>query len=361
MLPHIMRSSVNWRPYIVMAPTSDPSIIPALSAAYSDSGITTFFGVNNFFNSNIKIDIMHIHWPEELFGWSAPTDQQIELGEKKIKEWKSRTKIVATVHNLPPHCGWTKNMKLWFSIIYQNSHMITHFSNYSYVEFIKEFPNLSSSLHLVHNPHTFRAAPFDRRVSREHLGLGEDDFSILVLGQIRHESELSLILKSFRHARIDHKQISIICRLPGSKGWRGAITRRFLRLKVQGHSVFGSIQFDEKYVEDIKMSILLGGSDALFIYRQPPQINSGLLSLGMEAGLPIVAPDYGAFSEYLSTGENELFVPGDGYSAGEALSRIFLKCNNKLARISLSNDNRNISKKWGWGQVIDSVTSRLSA
>lgn len=48
-------------------------------------------------------DVIHFQWPEALFQWRLPRQEETALFSAALREHKKRALIVTTVHNIDPH------------------------------------------------------------------------------------------------------------------------------------------------------------------------------------------------------------------------------------------------------------------
>ena len=63
------------------------------------------FHYGSLFDTVEAIDLIHIHWPEAIFDWKEPSNENLLALEQRIVEWKQATKIIYTRHNEVPHEG----------------------------------------------------------------------------------------------------------------------------------------------------------------------------------------------------------------------------------------------------------------
>ena len=83
-------------------------LIPTVKSRNSFFDELTSLSSHKFYHKSLNEDIFEydlilIHWPEQLFGWKEPTDDQIDFLKLKLKIWAKHVKIVYVVHNLRPH------------------------------------------------------------------------------------------------------------------------------------------------------------------------------------------------------------------------------------------------------------------
>ena len=79
-------------------------------------------GVSTFWNSTLNFDIVHIHWPEQLFDWKCFEQDELINLKTRLAYWKNTgAKIVVTRHNSIPYLNCRLNEEL-YDMVYRNAH-----------------------------------------------------------------------------------------------------------------------------------------------------------------------------------------------------------------------------------------------
>ena len=79
------------------------------------------------------------------------------------------------------------------------------------------------------------------------------------------------------------------------------------------------MQIFNGYIADADVTALFEAAGAVLIPRLGRHLNSGIVSLAVSLGTPIVAPRYGAYLEHLGLTPNALYKPGDGVAMAAIL------------------------------------------
>lgn len=199
----------------VLIPSNDDD--RGLVEAYRSLGWDVVVGLANFKNCASSFEVIHHQWPEEYSGWQVPTTEQICEIERNLRWWSSRATNIVTVHNLYPHhaVGHPAYHQL-YSAFYHHCHLISHFSNTSHRLVLREFAAARDARHIIHCPMNYEtalAAQTQRGSRRAALGIGDDEFVILMIGRIRSWDEAKLIQRAFDRAKINNKRLLMIEKL----------------------------------------------------------------------------------------------------------------------------------------------------
>jgi glycosyltransferase involved in cell wall biosynthesis len=338
----------------VLIATYNSSIFATQADAYRKLGFEVVVGAANLFHSNRRFDLIHLHWPEELVDWKAPGAEAVDRVLTALDGWSPRSKIVATVHDIPPHTGWTDEYRRLFRGIYARTSVVGHFSEPSARRFAAELDcGMADPHHVVHKPNTFGHKPFvDREAARASFGLSQSDAAVLVFGAMRSSAEIQLALRAYAKLRNRNKRLLFY----GILALQSGLARRAYMARLQAQSLFGRVTVSKSPIDDSGIPKLFAAADVLLIARLKSQLNSGLLPLALEMGIPIVAPDFGMFRETLSGTPNALYAPGDPRSCAQALAAAL-----RVSRSEVSDANQKIVSDWGWQTAVPMYVSAVAA
>jgi hypothetical protein len=99
-------------------------------------------GAANFDFAGANYDLVNFQWPEELSDWNPPSDSRLSEITSQLDEWRRRSKLVLTVHNLRPHrSGDASNYQKLYEVFYQRMHVVAHFTETSRAAVTREFPS----------------------------------------------------------------------------------------------------------------------------------------------------------------------------------------------------------------------------
>jgi glycosyltransferase involved in cell wall biosynthesis len=328
----------------VLIPTDDDD--PGLIEAYRHLGWDIAVGAANFRILASHYDIVHHQWPEEYSGWQVPTEQQLVEIEEQLCWWSARATNIFTVHNLYPHYGiGDPACHELYSSFYRHCNLISHFSQTSQRMVLEEFPAARRAQHIVHCPasNAVALATQKQRGSRRmEMGIGEDEFVILMIGRIRSWSEVELIRRAFDRARVPKKRLLMAGKFALiAPPWR----KRLLNLRWNWWLRTRQAVVDTRYVPENELSRFLDSSDVAIVPRFGG-LNSGILFLAMTFGRMVIAPNCGAYPEQLEGSRNLLFEPGDAASLASMLEQAASVDTNDIGR-----ENEAIAAKWSWRDI----------
>ncbi len=345
-------------PMRVLLPSDDPALLPSLVEAYVALGYDVATGVTSLFSHTGNYDLVHLHWPEELVGWTPPTSDSIDRLEAALRWWRQRTRLVATVHNYLPHRAQEHPLdRQLYSTVYEAVDTLGHFSRYSREMIRAGFPNVTPSKQIIHPPSLYthiRAHAVGRREARKRLKLNDDVFAALVFGTLRKPMEFELVKGALAQCGLANLQILFAGRFGLTTRFKRAAYRARLQLWRRTAPVQVLNGFRNGFLSDAETALLFEAADAVLVPRYGEHLNSGVVSLAMTMGTPIIAPDYGAYSEYLRETLNVLYAPGDSRGMAEALGVIA-----RRDRGDISAANAAIAAGWGWNKAISAYTERL--
>lgn len=339
----------------VLIASSDPGLVPSHVQAYSTLGWEVTTGVSSFYCRATRYDLIHLHWPEELIGWQPPTDAAIEKLADTLRWWQKHARIVATVHNLLPHraCEHPLDWRL-YETVYSAADLIGHFSKHSLESVRALFPNVAAAKHMVHppflHPH-MQQLSVGRARARSRFNLTDRQFAILVFGQLRNEFEVGLVMRSLALCKVSNLCILFAGRLAPTSKWQ----RLQFNLRMKWLRRSASVQIFRGFIADAEATAMFEAADLVLIPRSGRHLNSGVVSLAMSLGTPIVAPEYGVFAEHLGETMNVLYQSGNHRAMASAIEEI---AKRDRAKISAANASRALN--WGWDKSVSYYTHDMS-
>ncbi len=342
----------------VLVATNDLTFSVALSSEYLRRGFDVHVGVTNFFRREQDFDLIHFQWPEELVNWVIPTTPQNEkLAMDCLDWWKSKSTLVCTVHNLLPHATSSERGADYqlYTKFYAHMDHIGHFSNSSLTAVRALFPDIPASRHFVHGMNSFenlKKLAGTRESTRSSFGISGNSFAISTYGNFRTQIEVELVHEAINQLGIEGSRIIFAGRLPWVNRRLNRAYKQFQHRRwTQRH---GAVQLPG-YIDDPQTVALFQAADAMIIPRSGQHLNSGILTLAMTFGTPVVAPDYGVFTELLNGSENELYEPGNARALASAITRLSQKQAEDVRRSNLLR-----FKDWGWQNITDCLIARLN-
>jgi glycosyltransferase involved in cell wall biosynthesis len=332
---------------VVLIPTNDLMIIPGITEEYARRGFDVVVGTKNFFLQLHRADLVHVQWPEELAGWELPSRETLDQIRAALDGWAARCPVLVSANNLYPH-GYDGHpvMKELYEIFYGRCSAILHYSKASQDLVMQEFPSARDKIHVVTNYFCYdRLLPkqLDREGARRGLRFRDNDFVVLVFGQLRFWSEVRLIQRGYSQARVRGKRLLMAGRFIENAGRLRQLSRR-LRWKVWLTLRGARSVWD--YIPDSEVHRYVEAADVILVPRLK-DMTSGLVGLGLSFGRTIVCPTHGAYPEYLAGTGNPFYESAEPGSLARAIENAATMDRRKVER-----QNREIADSWTWQSLI---------
>lgn len=268
------------------------------------------------------IDIVHIHWPEALFGWREPTSENLQELEQIITNWRRKSKVIYTKHNEYPHFGKTERTTKLYQLIEDSADAVIHLGKYSLqnTDSFKKALNTQKGVVIPHPLYTLYPTKASRTKARAKLNLPSDANVILCLGNIRNREESMFMRKVFRH--LDFKTKILVAPtmdyylkfdIPGLSGIIKRMMSWFYRLHPQYH-------LKNEVVNNKDLQFYLKAANVLFIPRLN-SLNSGLLLLGISFNTPVVCSNTGNNTEIIEESHSYGYDPKLYETAVQAIEK----------------------------------------
>src|SRR6266478_1975414 len=195
----------------ILISTDEPNFTLGLVEGYRAAGCEVVTGTANFRLRAANYDIVHHQWPEEFSGWRAPSPREIDQVRQHLEWWRHRAFNILTVNNLYPHeLDRDPACHELYSNFYRYCQVVTHYSRTSLKMVLEESPAAHAARHVVHPPANYEitlASQKSRGSRRAAMGIGDDDFVILMLGSLRSWDEIRLIQKAFDRVTVPRKRL----------------------------------------------------------------------------------------------------------------------------------------------------------
>ncbi len=276
---------------------------------------------------NRSFKIVNIHWPEALFNWKEPTNDQLNELECSIKKWKKNSILVYTKHDFERNKGTTPNFTRLFQIIEENTEVFIHLGEYSKEYYQEKYPDVRHFV--VYHPlyeETFRTKKIPQEKARELLDIDKGAIVIIVPGNIRSFKERKLVLKGFRKFPEKNKVlIATNMRTELRFDFRGRV--RLKRLFDLREIMVGRFKKKNKppqflftygRLNNEELSLKMSAADIVLVPRLNT-LNSGIVFLGFTFKKIVVGPAVGNIQESLETFSFPLFQPEKASSVAKAL------------------------------------------
>ena len=303
-------------------------------------------GVDFFWNSAERYDIVHFQWPNAVFRWNDAdvTDARIAEALGRIAFFRSGgARILITRHNERPHWANPQLTKL-YEAIEGACDTVVHLGEAS-VRSAKALPHMAKLKHVVVPHHIYPG--IDRAVSREaaraRLGIADGARVMLAFGAFRNDEERLLALQAAADCRV-RLLAPRLFQFPVRRKGQGVDWTEFRRrLRFLRFGVFSA----NRMVSDEDLPNYFAAADAVFLQRIGT-LNSGNLPMAYSFGKVVIGPDCGNIGEILRTTGNPTFDPKDAKSVATAVRRGF-----ELAAAGKGAENRaRAEADWRVGKVV---------
>jgi glycosyltransferase involved in cell wall biosynthesis len=337
----------------VLIPSDNLDFALYLAEAYRQAGWDVVMGAANFDLAAADFDLVHFQWPEELTAWIEPSEARLAEVSARLDEWRRRTKLVLTVHNLRPHRnGEAVGFRKLYEAFYRRVHVVAHFTATSRQAVTEEFPASPEVRHIVTGYFNLdRLLPSERDTNRacRDLGTADDAFVVLIIGSLREWAEVELIRRGFDAASIPGKRLLMCGRYDESgprlqQRWRRWTWSRWLRSR--NAIVCG-------FTLDPEVHRIVDGADAVLIPRIRA-MNSGLPALAASFGKIVIAPRCGAYPELLANTSHPIYEPGNAVSLAGALEKA-----SRLDRTVVATECRRLVESWQWSAIIGAIVGAV--
>jgi len=310
----------------------DNLFVSTLANELLNIGVNIKVGLDEFWNSKEKYDIIHFQWPNSLFQDWTPTDVEIIFLEKRLIEIKNNSKILYTRHNSKPHYNQNKNVLKSYDLIEKYADAIVHLGSDD-LENLKH--NFNDKLHFIipHHIYEFNAT-ITKEEARRKLKLPQKSFVVLTFGSYRNKVESDMVLTGFKNSTIKNK-ILLATRVQKfyikkadrfSLKW---IKNQIIMFKFKLWNIYTK----EEFVSNENVQDYFIASDVVLIQRLEV-LNSGNLFMAFNFKKAVIGPNTGNVGQLLKETGNILFNPLENRSLS---SNIELAHNLDLNFIGKSN------------------------
>jgi hypothetical protein len=293
------------------AHTFNPYTLQLLQSVQAEAhGIEVASGLSSFLRRK-RYDVVHIQWPESLFGWKDHGRRGIERVRLYLQWHRLSSRIVTTVHNYSPQNHLASGEEM-YEIVYSATDDFVHLGNSSRDAFLeangdKPWAKMAAHHVIPHGEYAYyRDLPRDETLA-DSVRKQKKGPSFLVFGALRDLNEEALARQAFLEANIPDATLIFAGALaPG------------MEIDVEPHA---SIQRFHSRIDPNQIIPLLEVSDAIFIPRRG-RLNSGVVSLALTFGVPVIGPKEGVIDEQLSEIGGFLYEPGSVHAAAESMRAV---------------------------------------
>ena len=316
-----------------------------LGQAYRSLGCDVVYANVNFHRVALRSDLLHIHWPEELYRWSGigSVTERAQRFVATIDRLKaSGSKIAWTVHNLAPHeAGGDDSDDLVFRSLLARSDVVVHHCPHSINALRGKYAVETHATQIVVPHGHYFAYPnhVSPQEARERLGIPADAFVYLHFGAIRSYKGVDRLVRAFGRVRVPNKFLLVAGRYQAIRG-KGAM--RDLALLARMRFLSRSIKLMRWTIASQEVQLYLQSANAV-VLSHTQGLNSGVAILGMTFGKPVIGPDMGCIAWVLGRGMNVVYDPSDEEELVRAMERAPSLDGARAAEV-----NRDAARAWQW-------------
>ena len=299
-------SRVRMNPYVhlLQAALQREGLACTVQDGLSPSRILSWFASTRPSGGERVRRVLHVHWIELLFASSSLLRSARRLASvtAALLLAKGRgCKIVYTVHNLNPHeqafPGLDRVANLMLFLLADALHVHDETAKAA----VLKASGLRGKVHVIPHGSYLDAYPAlcTRSEAREHLGLPDDAFVYLFLGQIRRYKGLEALFDSF--LRLEDGCAHLVVAGNPHDAMHGTDLTRM----AQEHE---RIHTHMRYIPDDELQYFMNAADVSVLpYRDVT--TSGAAVLAFSFGKPIIAPAVAGFVELAAGGRGITYDP----------------------------------------------------
>jgi len=340
----------------VLLPSSDVGLVPPIAEAYRRLGWEVVQGTERLGDRELRPDLVHYLWPEELTGWKPPDEATLGRIREHLVRWRRSCRTMLSVNNLLPH-GYEDDpaSRRLYEAFYENIELVVHHSRASRDLVLKEFPVARTLPQVVvgmFSYHHLFPPGLEAAGCRAELGVPARARVVLSFGALRAASEMRLLVDGFRRTRVRGKFLLIggMYRVRDPEAV-GILRRAYLRLMRK----LGRCLWLSGFLPDSTVPRLFRAADVVMVPRLA-DLSSGVVGVAMTAGTPMVCPRHGAFPDYLEGSGNALYDSGNARSLGAELTAMLRRDTTPVWE-----GNRAIAERWRWENLLRAALQALPA
>jgi hypothetical protein len=270
-----------------------------------------------FESGKLEYDVVHIQWPEAIFGWNTVvTASDIDVLENRMSHCKKMgIKIILTVHNEMPHFQGANVYSDVYKIVYSNADAFIHLGQKS-IDILKcTLGNSISGSHFI-IPHGNYGYFNEANMGCMPELSNTSRFRILCFGAVRKQAEIAVICQVADILSSIGGELVVAGRIySGSKR-----TLNYYRMRIPLHRR-QNVRLIKGKVPDESVASLISSCDALLIPRVDT-LNSGNVALGFTFGKVVLGPNIGVIGEELTKLGNPTFDPSNYSSLKRAVENL---------------------------------------
>lgn len=250
--------------------------------------------------------IVNIQFPEAIFDWKMPTQEQLLELEDYFVQWKKHSKIVYTMNDLKEHCSDDIMFDKLFELVHKYADGVVHMGNFSLKEYASLFSQKCQHI-VIYHPIYVSLAREDFKTSDVQKIIPvklNGKYIVSVIGSIRSKKEMKLVLNIFKNIKTINKVLILprVSQLGAVPKWLPCRFRKLYRnmaTKISFYSIKGSEYYVANHFLEYEYLVDLVQKSNLLIIPRVDNLNSGNLFLGLTFKKNMLVPAVGNLSEVL--------------------------------------------------------------
>lgn len=330
----------------------------ALAAAGVPTGPPATLHLRWLLARRSDVRYLHVNWPEGLYRFERgpsrlrPYISWVKLGLLVARLRVARAlgyRVIWTVHQVYPHGIGARVDRAGARIVARHADLLLAHDPETGSRALRELAPRHAVEVVPHGSYVGVYPPGRSRQEVRHtLGIADDAVAFLCFGELRANSEVSVLLDAFAGAQI---------------GPLALIVAGNAKDRLAGAAVTGAAAADERilriegFVPRERVRELYDAADVAVVTRGDGG-TSGSLILALSLGTPVVAADMPAYRRLIGDGAaGWLFRPGD---VGDLRSALEAAASDEAARAARASAARGIAASLDWSETAARVVSLLS-
>lgn len=295
-------SRVEMNPYVSLLAAGMERAVPGTHCT-----IVRDLSPRDVWRQRRTLDAIHLHWAELLYAsgnWRAAWLKWLRLAASLLLAKGSGICLAYTVHNIAPHEGQHPTLNRLANALLFRCMDVVHVHNaQTQQEVAARFGRRRGVTLIPHGNYLHYPNHCTRAEARARLGLGDDLFIYLALGQIRPYKGVEELLAAFSQLPASDSHLIIAGHVHDPA--YGAQIRKLAMADAR-------VTLHDRYVPDEEIQYWMNASDVCVLpYRHVT--TSGAAILAFSFGKPVIAPKLGDFSQLVGATRGILYDASDDW------------------------------------------------
>ena len=298
-----------------------------------------------------KIDIVHIHWPSNLYKkkWKTPYRSLLFLLKFFYLKYQN-IKIVWTCHNILPHDRDWSSFDTFFRrlLIKKGSGIIFH-CNWAKKQLTELFRLKPARYSIIKHGHyiDYYSSTEDQKIARQKMNIPKNATVFLFFGRLKEYKGLDKLFSLFCKIIAENENVYLLI---AGKGNKDVVEKLHSECPTNYQR---NILLNLDFIPDEEVGQYFSVADVL-IAPFEDITTSGSIILGLSYGVPVIAPSIGCLPELFSeVPSGALYCPEDKTSLETAI----IQCTNKEKLTIYSQNAFKIAQKLSWDDIAKETSS----